>query len=88
MNLYGEVVGIVSAKYSSYSDTTVEGLGFAIPIGDVQAIITDIMENGQITNKPSFGITAGTMTPADGRPVPDRPDQRCLRLQRKQGRCR
>ena len=62
MNLYGEVVGIVSAKYSSYSDTTVERLGFAIPIGDVQAIITDIMENGQITNKPSFGITAGTMT--------------------------
>ena len=62
MNLYGEVVGIVSAKYSSYSDTTVEGLGFAIPIGDVQAIITDIMENGQVTDKPSFGITAGTMT--------------------------
>ena len=62
MNLYGEGGGIVSAKYSSYSDTTVEGLGFAIPIGDVQAIITDIMENGQITNKPSFGITAGTMT--------------------------
>ncbi len=62
MNLYGEVVGIVSAKYSSYSNTTVEGLGFAIPIGDVQAIITDIMENGAVTNKPSFGITAGTMT--------------------------
>ena len=62
MNLYGEVVGIVSAKYSSFSNTTVEGLGFAIPIGDVQAIITDIMENGQVTDKPSFGITAGTMT--------------------------
>ena len=62
MNLYGEVVGIVSAKYSSYSDTTVEGLGFAIPIGDVQAIITDIMENGQSTGKPALGITAGTMT--------------------------
>ena len=62
MNLYGEVVGIVSAKYSSYSNTAVEGLGFAIPIGDVQAIIKDIMENGQITDKHSFGITAGTMT--------------------------
>ena len=62
MNLSGEVVGSVSAKYSSYYDTTVEGLGFAIPIGDVQAIITDIMENGQVTDKPSFGITAGTMT--------------------------
>ena len=62
MNLYGEVVGIVSAKYSSYSNTAVEGLGFAIPIGDVQAVITDIMENGQITSKPSMGIIAGTMT--------------------------
>ena len=40
----------------------VEGLGFAIPIGDVQAIITDIMENGQVTGKPYLAITAGTMT--------------------------
>lgn len=62
MNLYGEVVGIVSAKYSSYSNTTVEGLGFAIPINDVQTIITDIMENGQVTDKPALSITAGTMT--------------------------
>ena len=62
MNLYGEVVGIVSAKYSSYADTVVEGVGFAIPISDVQAIITDIMENGQVTGKPYLAITAGTMT--------------------------
>ena len=62
MNLYGEVVGIVSAKYSSYSDTTVEGLGFAIPISDVQAIITDIIENGQVTGKAYMAIKAGTMT--------------------------
>ena len=62
MNLYGEVVGIVSAKYSNYSNTTVEGLGFAIPINDVQTIITDIMENGQVTDKPALSITAGTMT--------------------------
>ncbi|MBQ2062368.1 MAG: trypsin-like peptidase domain-containing protein [Oscillospiraceae bacterium] len=62
LNLYGEVVGIVSAKYSSYSSTTVEGLGFAIPMDDVQTIITDIMENGQVTNKAYLAITAGTMT--------------------------
>ncbi len=62
MNLYGEVVGIVSAKYSTYSSTTVEGLGFAIPINDVQAIITDIMENGAVTDKAYLGITGGTMT--------------------------
>ncbi len=62
MNLYGEVVGIVSAKYSSYASTTVEGLGFALPISDVQATITDIMENGAVTNKAYLAITAGTMT--------------------------
>ena len=62
MNLYGEVVGIVSAKYSSYSDTTVEGIGFAIPINDVQTIITDIMENGQVTDKAYMAIKAGSMT--------------------------
>lgn len=62
MNLYGEVIGIVSAKYSSYADTVVEGLGFAIPISDVQPLIVDIMENGQVTGKPYFAITAGTMT--------------------------
>ena len=61
VNLYGEVVGIVSAKYSSYSDTSVEGLGFAIPISDVQAIITDIIENGQVTGKAYLAIKAGTM---------------------------
>ena len=62
VNLYGEVAGIVSAKYSSYSNTTVEGLGFAIPISDVQAIITDIIENGQVTGKAYLAIKAGTMT--------------------------
>lgn len=62
MNLYGEVVGIVSAKYSSYANTTVEGLGFAIPINDVQSIIKDIIENSSVGNKAYMAITAGTMT--------------------------
>ena len=61
MNLYGEVVGIVSAKYSTYSTTTVEGLGFAIPIDDVKSIITDIMENGVVTGKAYMAVTVGTM---------------------------
>lgn len=60
-NQYGEVVGIVSAKYSSYSTESVEGLGFAIPINDVVAMIEDIMTNGYVTNKPYLGITGGTM---------------------------
>ncbi|MBR6739042.1 MAG: trypsin-like peptidase domain-containing protein [Oscillospiraceae bacterium] len=61
-NTYGEVIGIVSAKYSSYASTTVEGLGFAIPINDVSALIEDIMTNGFVTNKPYYGISAGTLT--------------------------
>ena len=61
-NQYGEVVGIVSAKYSSTGNEAVEGLGFAIPINDVIAMIQDIMTNGYITNKPYLGITGGTMT--------------------------
>ena len=61
MNLYGEVVGIVSAKYSTYSTTTVEGLGFAIPISDVKSVITDIMENGAVTGKAYMAVTVGTM---------------------------
>jgi len=62
-NQYGEVVGIVSAKYSSSgSGTSVEGLGFAIPMNDVFAMIEDIMTNGYVTNKPYLGITPGSMT--------------------------
>jgi serine protease Do len=61
-NSYGEVIGIVSAKYgNSSADDSVEGLGFAIPINDVSAMIQDIMTNGYITNKPYLGITGMTM---------------------------
>ena len=64
VNMYGQVIGIVSAKLSSSSNSeaSVEGLGFAIPINDVQSIISDIMENGSVTDKAYMAITAGTMT--------------------------
>ena len=61
-NIYGEVIGIVSAKYSSYSDTSVEGLGFAIPINDVYAMVQDIIENGRVTNRPYFAMSASSVT--------------------------
>lgn len=62
-NQYGEVVGIVSAKYSSTSNSeSVEGLGFAIPINDVAAMVQDIMTNGYVSNKPYLGINPGSMT--------------------------
>ena len=65
-NTYGEVVGIVSAKYSSSSSgASVEGLGFAIPIDDVLYMIRDIMENGQVTTRPYLGIMAAYDSQSD-----------------------
>ena len=61
-NQYGEVVGIVSAKYASSSNgDAVEGLGFAIPINDVFSMVKDIMTNGYVTNRAYLGITPQTM---------------------------
>ena len=59
-NIYGEVVGITTAKLSNNtnsSEATIEGLGFAIPINDVKGMITDIIENGYVTGKAFMGIT-------------------------------
>ena len=61
------MVGIVSAKYSSTASSSssgesVEGLGFAIPINDVLAMIEDIMTNGYVTDKAYMGIVPNTLT--------------------------
>lgn len=54
-NSKGEVVGIVTAKYS---ETGVEGLGFAIPINDAKSIAADLITNGYVTGKAQLGISA------------------------------
>lgn len=51
---FGQVVGVVTAKYS---DQGVEGLGFALPIDNVIYMINDIMQYGYVKNKPLIGIT-------------------------------
>ena len=54
---YGNVVGIVSAKYTqSSSGVSAEGLGFAIPINDVKELFPDLIEHGYVTGKPYMGI--------------------------------
>ena len=53
-NGMGEVVGIVTAKYSS---SGVEGLGFAIPINDVKAIADDLINIGYVTGKAYMGVS-------------------------------
>ena len=53
----GNVIGIVTAKYS---DTGVEGLGFAIPINDVKSIADDLINKGYVTGKAFMGVSVET----------------------------
>lgn len=53
-NSRGEVIGIVTAKFS---DSGVEGLGFAIPINDAISIADDLITNGYVSGKASLGIS-------------------------------
>ena len=55
----GEVIGIVTAKYS---DEGIEGLGFAIPINDAVTIATDLITTGYVTGKAKLGVDAQTMS--------------------------
>ena len=75
-NSYGEVIGIVSSKYSSYSNTTVEGIGFAIPVNTAKSIISDLKENGYVTGRPKLGVEGGTLNQLAHHQV-GRNDQNC-----------
>ena len=62
LNAKGEVIGINTVKYS---DTTVEGMGFAIPINSAIETVNDII-SGKIVNKSDsdtvyLGIRGGTI---------------------------
>ena len=50
-NMYGQVVGITTAKYSgtTNSGASIEGIGFAIPIDDVAAMFDDLIDYGYVT---------------------------------------
>ncbi len=56
LNMKGEVIGIVSAKYS---DTKVEGMGFAIPISTAKDIIETIINQEVVSDDEAsyFGIS-------------------------------
>ena len=55
LNVKGEVIGINSSKYS---DTSVEGMGFAIPMATAKPILEDLIANGKTTTtgSPYLGI--------------------------------
>ena len=57
-NLYGEVIGVTNAKYStsSSSSASIDNIGFAIPINSIMNIVESIIEKGYIS-KPYVGIS-------------------------------
>ncbi len=59
LNVYGQVIGINSAKIVL---TGYEGLGFSIPINEAKAIIDDLIKYGYATGRVSLGIAGRTVT--------------------------
>lgn len=58
VNMAGELVGITSMKFS---DTSVEGMGFALPINDVMQTVTEILETGEVS-RPTLGISGASLS--------------------------
>ena len=57
-DMNGNVIGITTAKYSgnTSSSTTIEGLGFAIPINDAMSIVNDLIDYGYVTGQAYLGV--------------------------------
>lgn len=62
VNEYGHLIGINTAKISS---STLEGLGFAIPIDEAKPIIEELIANGYVTGRPVIGIAGRAVTKED-----------------------
>ena len=62
-NENGQVIGIVNAKYAS---STIEGLGFIIPINSAVKIANDIINYGFVRGQAGFGITVKTVYRSGG----------------------
>ena len=62
-NLYGEVIGVTNAKYSSSSssEASIDNIGFAIPINSIKDIVESIIEKGYIS-KPYIGISVSDVS--------------------------
>ena len=60
----GNVIGINSSKYMSYGNTTVEGMGYAIPMSDAISVINDLMDRQVLKDeeKGYLGITGRTIS--------------------------
>ena len=56
INIYGQVIGINTMKMGSYYSSSVEGIGFAIPIATAKPIVDELIEKGYVAGRPAIGI--------------------------------
>ena len=70
INACGQVIGINTLKMSGTgsdeNEATVEGLGFAIPMGSACFVVNDIIAYGEFRGTPSLGITVTTVAVGSG----------------------
>ena len=60
-DINGNLVGIVNAKKSSnFTETSVEGMGYAIPSNTVSRIIEELITNGYVKDRATLGIRVST----------------------------
>lgn len=60
LNMQGQVVGMTSMKLiSSYSNSSIEGIGFAIPVETMKSVADQLIANGRVLGRPALGITVG-----------------------------
>jgi serine protease Do len=62
-NASGRLIGIVNAKVS---DTSAEGLGFAIPVNSVINEINDLLQYGYVTGRAYLGVSTQNVTLSNG----------------------
>ena len=63
INCYGQVVGINTMKISTFTNRTgVEGLGFAIPSATVQDVVSQLIQQGYVSGRPTLGITGESLS--------------------------
>ena len=60
--MYGQVVGMTSMKLiSAYAGSSIDGIGFAIPVSTIKAMADALIAYGEVRGRPALGITVGTI---------------------------
>ena len=63
INRHGLVIGINTMKISAFVDKAgVEGLGFAIPSATVKDIVSQIIENGYVSGRPTLDLSCESLS--------------------------